>query len=826
MPTDALAAAAAQSRDGHDRQALETVRAALAAADPGAGQALRLRTAAAEYLVRLGRYGEAAGNVLAACAGAHDGETVEDVARARLVLAHALHLAGDGAAADRWIAAVLASAPPDSVLAGEAHRVRAERHLAEARYDAARADFETAIAVLSAAAGPDHPLTARAVNGRGGLALATSANAEAQTWLQDAYERRQRCFRAPHPDLAESLHNLGGALLRQGRYAEAVAHEEAAVAMWRATAGPEHPAIATALGNLGTIAMRRGDLGRAEALYREVLRLRERTLGADHPRVAVALNNLATLLMRGDRLDEARGLLERSLRIAELVHGPEHPDVARALTNLAAVASRLGDRHAAVGGWRRAAEIWERTQGPRSPELATTLCNIAAALVHEPEGGDEAEDLLLRGLAIQSQTLGPDHVKLAPSLATLGALLLHRGEDERALELLRRAERLHLAAGEGSGPHLVPLLVNLATAELRAGTPERAHADARRALEIGERALGAESSRLIGPLVVLAGAAEALGLDEELEARERLVALHRRHDDPGSPNLAWSLLLLGTLRLRRGEPAAAAPHLDEALSLWRGLDEPDRATVRSMISTLLLLGLVAEKGGRDELARDRYSEALDLAERMEERAARPRILIQLAGVEARLGAPEAARRHLEEAVRQVAHSDDLSALALLRLRRLYGDGEAEAQAATLAQLLEVQERRHGLPGGPSPDHLTVLRRQLADLYAGLGRGAEALDLYHRVLVDARRSPDLATLAVVTAIRLSQLALLAGRHELAVEAATAMLELLPTLGLAIDREIVLLERSVEAWRLLGADDLAGLAARALEERRARRGEPPT
>ena len=70
--------------------------------------------------------------------------------------------------------------------------------------------------------------------------------------------------------------------------------------------------------------------------------------------------------------------------------------------------------------------------------MATALNNMA--LLYEAQGRyGEAEPLYKRSLAIREKALGPEHPDVATSLDSLAVLSLDLGDDERALDFIRRS---------------------------------------------------------------------------------------------------------------------------------------------------------------------------------------------------------------------------------------------------------------------------------------------------------------------------------------------------------------------------------------------------
>ncbi len=364
---------------------------------------------------------------------------------------------------------------------------------------------------------------------------------------------------------------VGMTYLQLALHDEARAHLAAALEIRRRVYGDQHPDVAEALNNLGLLAKATGEHRAAESLYRQALEQRRRLLGGESPEYAETLNNLGVLLRTGGRLEPAEAALREALDVRRAVverHRRDGTagaadlrkstkDVATTMTNLAAVLKNRGAYQPAEALYREALEVFRQVLGAQHYRVAVCLNNLGLLLA-DTGRYEEAEALLDEALAVRRKVFGDHHVAVATGLRNLANLLVDMGRLDgaeplytEALELARRfpGDELGLATTQNS---LADLLATL-------GRFDEAEPLCLRALEI-------RRSR---------------------EADRRLIA--------------GSLLVLGRIRLGRGDPRAAEPLLRESMGLYEQRtpgDELGLAGARSELGRCLLdLGLFEEAEG-------------------------------------------------------------------------------------------------------------------------------------------------------------------------------------------------------------------------------------
>lgn len=292
---------------------------------------------------------------------------------------------------------------------------------------------------------------------------------------------------------------------------------------------------------------------RAEALCLRALAIHENALGPDHPDVASVLGSMGHFKAVQGLFDQAEPLLVRALAIYEKVLVPNHPSIATTLNNLAEVCRENGEYARAEPLYARAAAIRQKNFGPDHPLVATDLNNLAMLYTKLCRRA-EAEPLLQRALAINEKVFGPDHSRVAKALNNVGTNYLAQGQYDRA----------------------EPLLV--------------------RALQIKQSTLGPDHIEIAIGLSNLARARQ--GLEKTIESRQGFddgIAMFKRLQPDGSPDLARILWRSASARLDNKDAAAALPELEEAVALAEKFLKPEHPDLKEYRDTLAKCREVIDK---------------------------------------------------------------------------------------------------------------------------------------------------------------------------------------------------------------------------------------
>ena len=379
---------------------------------------------------------------------------------------------------------------------------------------------------------------------------------------------------------------------------------------------------------------------------------------------------------------------------------------------------------------QRTLAIWETLLGSNHATV-TTLQHNLASLYTNLGNYSEAENLLYKAITARAQTLGATHLDTITSLHNLGAVYAKQGKNEHAERTYQKALDLCEHSLGLENPVTAAIQYDLATIYLAQEQWEQAEARLQLARPCYERVLGPEHAETIKVLQDLASASIGQQKWEQAEQLlERVSAFYERTLGPDHAETLQALKMLAAMYAVREEWAQA-----EALFLRLGafyertLGTPDRETAK-MRHALALVYISQEK----------WSEAEPLLQQV------------LTAYEA---TPEKPFADLVECLEQ---------LLFVALKQEKND-EAAAIAHKIQQTREEQIRQ-----AETLETVAALN-QLAGIYLGQGRSAEAGQLLRQATDLSEHMPGLGAPAVAS--NLSVLAL-AYAHQGKRDPATSLL----------------------------------------------------
>jgi tetratricopeptide (TPR) repeat protein len=240
--------------------------------------------------------------------------------------------------------------------------------------------------------------------------------------------------------------------VRQGEYARVA---EEFIQSARQILRPGSPRLRDALEIAGDICQEAGLLEQALHYYEQ---------GAAEPELEPAASGriaakIAQLAANRSDWPQASLWYERALNLFDRVGDhSQHPAL---LNALASSQKAAGDFPSAEASYRRAIDLAISLHGPQAPEIATYQTNLAVELT-ELGRLDEAEDLLLQGLAIREHCYGANHPEIAHSLTNLGVLYHSRRDLQRAAEFYQAALEIYRRFKSSKSPEVQFLQANLA----------------------------------------------------------------------------------------------------------------------------------------------------------------------------------------------------------------------------------------------------------------------------------------------------------------------------------------------------------------------------
>jgi tetratricopeptide (TPR) repeat protein len=242
---------------------------------------------------------------------------------------------------------------------------------------------------------PDSPeieAEIRLIVGRTWWSLTESAIAEKE--LRRALDLREKQYPGDHPDIVEALSSYTEVLMSLGRFREAEETARRSLAMW---------------GNLG---------------------------GFEDPHVGLCQEQIAFCLLKLGRVPEAEVMSRRAFEMWR--KQPDEPLLRNAPTVRASVLRQFSSREEAIQIYREELTTKQTLYGEEHPHLVNVLDNLGDTLAGNRQD-EEAEEILLRGVAMGRKFFGDRNPHEDHMLTSLAGIAGRRGDLEEQLRFAREA---------------------------------------------------------------------------------------------------------------------------------------------------------------------------------------------------------------------------------------------------------------------------------------------------------------------------------------------------------------------------------------------------
>jgi serine/threonine-protein kinase len=244
----------------------------------------------------------------------------------------------------------------------------------------ARRNLEKVLAVYSRERGEDHYQTLF-VKGNLVLTMIEEGDYEAARPLMErTAEQLLHVFGEKSSQYGRGLRALGVIAGKQHRFDEADAYFKQAEASYASALGPAASDVAALIENAGDMEIERGNFDAALSKFDRALALRREALPADHPDIAESLDGRSQALLGLGRYDEAVRDAEAALTIRRAKLAPDSAATVQTLYHLGLAHHSLGDTKTAKQLWNDALERAPRAYRPDNPELAKLKVAIANPL--------------------------------------------------------------------------------------------------------------------------------------------------------------------------------------------------------------------------------------------------------------------------------------------------------------------------------------------------------------------------------------------------------------------------------------------------------------
>jgi CHAT domain-containing protein/Tfp pilus assembly protein PilF len=403
---------------------------------------------------------------------------------------------------------------------------------------------------------------AEATEDEGTAALDAGRYEAAEALYRDALQTLTRLLGPKNYRVGIAHNNLANAISWQARDTDAVRHFDRAAEIVRRQLGSDHPTLAEVLVSLGAHQAEFERNEDAEANYREALRIRLQALGPDHPDTAISHSALATAFMYQGRWREALPELQQALRITVDTLGPDHRDVLTFRHNLASAYDGLGRYPEAEVEYRSLIEVAPRHYDAAHPAMAMYRYALASNL--ELQGKlASAESEARQAVEIRMRALGANHPATAQSILALAKVLHAQGRHTEAEIHVRQALSIQLLNNELDEDSQAVLGSRTILAVILNAQEDYANAEAelRKALMQQDQQGRAATHQLLANTYWYQDRLDDAAHHYREALRLRTAAVGADH-----PDVAYDLLGLGIVLLKRGDAEAAEREMRESLA--------------------------------------------------------------------------------------------------------------------------------------------------------------------------------------------------------------------------------------------------------------------
>jgi tetratricopeptide (TPR) repeat protein len=420
-----------------------------------------------------------------------------------------------------------------------------------------------------------------------------------------------------------------------GKYARAAGDPARGAAMLeeglrvlRTTRAADDPFVVAAVGELAQARYQQAKFPEAERLHRETVRLATRRFGADAPQTGEYLMRLGGFLVFTGRIADGLPYLQRALASAQKAFGDNHPRTIAARITLADAFLNQPDLRSAEQMLRPALAAARIVYREAHPQLANVVARLGTSVANQ-QRLEEAEPLIREGLALRTTLLGADHPDVQLSRVELGRLYQAQNRFAPAETLFVSAMQSRRRVLGETSPAVASSLTDLGRlASLRADWPaaeqwQREAVPVWRVSKVEDQALMSEALMAVAILrqgrtreadtvlrrVMAARAAASgprhwtvgdaaeklssvqmdLGRVDAADSLTQLgLAIRREVYGPRSPQVAFQLPNVASVREVRGDSAGAIAPLREAREMLLAVRPPTDLNVVSVEGSLAL----------------------------------------------------------------------------------------------------------------------------------------------------------------------------------------------------------------------------------------------
>jgi eukaryotic-like serine/threonine-protein kinase len=238
---------------------------------------------------------------------------------------------------------------------------------------------------------------------------------------------------AIHNELGTLFYNLRNFEKAEGEYLKAKS-------IWESQLGPNHNDTLKAVNNLGQTFLALGKHDQAEKLVEQAYLGRLASLGQDNPLTISSKINLAHVYMQTNRVSQAKQMLTEIVERKTDWGQDSDKAILTAMANLGAIHIQDGQLDEALQLHQRGFEIGRKHYGEVHPTSISLTMRFAQTL-HRAGRNEEAQTLIEQSLPQLKASSGSESLETVNALRLLSRISRDLEKPDRALQLLREAEK-------------------------------------------------------------------------------------------------------------------------------------------------------------------------------------------------------------------------------------------------------------------------------------------------------------------------------------------------------------------------------------------------
>ncbi len=350
---------------------------------------------------------------------------------------------------------------------------------------------------------------------------------------------------------------------------------------------PDSANLASVYLGLGAITRIDHRNAEAEAYYRKAVAIRTK-VSPDDPELVSSLNGLCQTLDDEGREADSDVFERQVLTIYRRAPGKYRNDVATTLFDIGDFAMRQHNNQEAESFLKEAVQSYELYGGPKSKYLALAEARLGTLYLDERRY-PEADALLQKALAIQTERLSPDDPDLARTLQDLGALRNVQGRTNEEKTLDQRASAIFAKAKPTQTEPASGLLIEQGNSFSSRGEYDRAAEAYQKAIDADTQQFGADSPRIAIDVLNLAWLYRDRIESKRSQAEplfERALAIREKSLGPDAPQVAEVLSDEALLFFYEGKSERGVSIALRALAIQKKATGPDSLEVSTTLNRL------------------------------------------------------------------------------------------------------------------------------------------------------------------------------------------------------------------------------------------------